>query len=238
MSLHPLFTLGERLQLCASMVRPKAKLADIGTDHAYLPIWLAKKDFIVRGIAADINLAPMQKAQQNIKRYHVQDIVSARLSDGLNAVFPIEADDIVIAGMGGEMISQIITAAPWLKNAQKRLILQPMTSVQQLREFLAAQDFAICNEQAVFEDGRVYTVMMAQYDPAGVSVDELYPYIGKLNNQTEANREYMRLRVINLEKKAHGLSLSGKEGEASELDGIILKIREIIETGQTNDSNR
>lgn len=238
MSLHPLFTLGERLQLCASMVSPKANLADIGTDHAYLPIWLAKQGLITRAIAADINLGPMQKAQHNIKRYRVQDIVSARLSDGLNAIFPFEADDIVIAGMGGEMISQIITAAPWLKDAQKRLILQPMTSVQPLREFLAAQSFAICDEQAVFEDGRVYTAILAQYDSAGVRTGELYPYIGKLNNQTEANREYMRLRVINLEKRARGLSLSGKEKEAAELDGIIQKIREIIETGRSNELNR
>jgi tRNA (adenine22-N1)-methyltransferase len=237
-SLHPLFTLGERLGLCASMVRPNAKLADIGTDHAYLPIWLAKQGLITRGIGADINLAPMQKAQQNIKRYRVQDIVSARLSDGLNAIFPFEADDFVIAGMGGEMISKIITAAPWLKNPQKRLILQPMTSVQPLREFLAAENFAICDEQAVFEDGRVYTVILAQYEPAGVSVGELYPYIGKLNNQTEANREYMRLRVINLEKKARGFSLTRKVEEAAALDRVIQEIRERIETGQCDEFNR
>lgn len=238
MSLFPLFTLGARLQLCASMIRPKAVLADIGTDHAYLPIWLAKQDLITRAIAADINISPLQKAQHNIKRYHVQDVVSARLSDGLSAVFPFEADDIVIAGMGGEMIIQIISAAPWLKNKQKRLILQPMTSVQQLRAFLAAQDFLVLDEQAVTDDNRVYSVILAQYDPAGVSVGELYPYIGKLNAQTQDNRLYMCQRVINLEKKAQGLFLCGKIEEATALCGIIEKIKEMIEKGQSNDFNR
>jgi len=84
----------------------------------------------------------------------------------------------------------------------------------------------------------VYTAILAEYDSAGVSTGELYPYIGNLDNQTEVNREYMRLRVINLEKKARGLSLSGKEGEAAELDGIIKKIREIIETGRSNELNQ
>lgn len=231
MSLHPLFKLGVRLRLCADMVRPATKLADIGTDHAYLPIWLAKQGLIASGIAADINLGPIRSAQKNIERYHVQDIVSARLSDGLNAIFPFEADDIVLAGMGGELIIQIITAAPWLKDEHKRLILQPMTSVQQLREFLADQKFAVGREQAVIEDGRVYTVLMVQYRPSGIEIDELYPYIGKLNNQTEENRAYMRLRVTNLEKKSYGLSLTGKKEESAALSMMIEKIKEMIEMG-------
>lgn len=238
MSLHPLFTLGGRLRLCASMVRPKITLVDVGTDHAYLPIWLAKQDLITSAIAADINLRPLQKAQQNIKRYRVQNTVSARLSDGLNAVFPYEADDIVIAGMGGEMIIQIISAAPWLKNGQKRLILQPMTSAQQLREFLAEQNFSVLVERAVTEDDHSYSVLLAQYDSAGVSVDELYPHIGKLNAQTLDNRVYMSHRVVNLEKKAQGLTLCGKAEEAAALLGIIERMKEMIEKGQSDDLNR
>lgn len=238
MSLHPLFKLGGRLRLCASMVRPKTTLVDVGTDHAYLPIWLAKQDLITSAIAADINLRPLQKAQQNIKRYRVQNTVSARLSDGLNAVFPFEADDIVIAGMGGEMIIQIISAAPWLKNKQKRLILQPMTSAEPLRVFLAAQDFSVLVEQAVTDDDHSYSVLLAQYDSTGVNVDELYPHIGKLNAQTQDNRVYMSHRVVNLEKRAQGLILCGKTEEATVLLGIIKRIKEMIEKGQSDDINR
>ena len=83
-----LFKLDNRLQLCASMVRENCKLADIGTDHAYLPIWLVKKEIIPKAIAADINMGPLQKAAFNIRRYSVGKNVDARLSDGLELIFP------------------------------------------------------------------------------------------------------------------------------------------------------
>ncbi len=229
MGLHPLFSLGGRLQLCASMVRPGTALADIGTDHAYLPIWLAKQGKVARAIAADIKLGPLMKAEANIKRYRVKDIVSARLSNGLDAVFSTEADDIVIAGMGGEMIIQIISAAPWLKNEQKHLILQPMTSAEPLRVFLAEQNFAVLQEQAVVEDDRAYSVLLVRYSPEKVTVDELYPHIGKLTANTEDNRAYIRRRITNLEKKAGGLALSGKDSEAAELNGLIARMKAMLE---------
>ncbi len=231
MSLHPLFTLGARLELCASMVRPGAALADIGTDHAYLPIWLAKQGRIARAIAADVKLGPLRKAKINIERYRVQDIVSARLSDGLNAIFPTEADDIVIAGMGGEMIIRIIAAAPWLKNEQKHLILQPMTSAEPLREFLAEQGFAVLREQAVTEEGRVYSVLLVQHNPEKVCADEFYPHIGKLTAETEDNRAYIRRRIVNLEKRARGLALSEKREEAAALNSLIAKLKAMLEKG-------
>jgi len=228
MSLLPLFILGERLQLCASMVRPGAAMADIGTDHAYLPIWLAKQDLIAYSIAADVKLGPLQKAQINIQRYHVQNTVSARLSDGLNAIFAPEADDIVIAGMGGEMIIKIITDAPWLKDKQKHIILQPMTSAEQLREFLAEQGFAVLKEQAVVEDGRVYSALLAEYSTEKISVDELYPHIGKLDAGTPDNCAYIRRRVTNLEKRMHGLNLSQKKEEADALGSVIIKLNAML----------
>lgn len=229
MRLLPLFILGERLQLCASMVRPGATLADIGTDHAYLPIWLAKQGLISRAIAADVKLGPLQKAQRNIQRYHVQNIVSARLSDGLNEIFATEAEDIVIAGMGGELMIQLIADAPWLKSEQKHLILQPMTSAERLREFLAQQGFAVLKEQAVIEDGRVYSVLLIQYSTEKIHVDELYPHIGKLNAETQANRDYIRRRIVNLQKRTHGLTLSGKQEEAEALRGLTEQLKVMLE---------
>ncbi len=227
--MRPVFSLGGRLRLCASMVRPGAALADVGTDHAYLPIWLAKQGLISRAIAADIKLGPLQKAQINMGRYQVRNLVSARLSDGLDSIFPSEVNDIVIAGMGGEMIIRIIAAASWLKDEQKHLILQPMTSAEQLRVFLAEQGFVILAEQAVTEEGRVYSVILAQYSPEKVRVDELYPHIGKLNAETEDNRAYIRRRIVNLEKKMGGLTLSGKEEEAAALCSLIAKLNRMLE---------
>ncbi len=229
MGLHPLFTLGGRLQLCASMVRPGTALADIGTDHAYLPIWLAKQELVSRAIAADIRPGPLQSAQRNIRRYRVEELVSTRLSDGLKSIFAVEADDIVIAGMGGEMMIQIIKNASWLRDGEKRLILQPMTSVPQLREFLAGEGFAVLREQAAVEDGYAYSAMQVQYAPEKVGTDSLYPYIGKLDAAEEDNRAYMRKVISQLEKKAGGLSVSGRQEEAAELirtaEQINMKIK-------------
>nr|WP_319488369.1 class I SAM-dependent methyltransferase [uncultured Caproiciproducens sp.] len=231
MGLHPLFSLGGRLQLCASMVRPHTTLADIGTDHAYLPIWLAKQGLVSHAIAADIRLGPLRSAQQNISRYRVQETVFTRLSNGLETIFSVEADDIVIAGMGGEMIIKIIAGAPWLKDERKRLIIQPMTSVPPLRVFLSEQSFAVLREQAVVEDNHAYSVMQVQYVPEKAVTDDLYPYIGKLDAKTEDNRDYMRRVTVNLEKKANGLTISGKKEEAAALFNTIENIKAKIEKG-------
>lgn len=229
MSSYPLFTLGGRLQLCASMVRPGCAMADIGTDHGYLPIWLAKRGLVSRAIAADIKQNPLQKAQANIERYGVQNIVSARLSSGLAAISPEEADDIVIAGMGGEMMIEIISGAPWLKNKEKRLILQPMTSAEELRLFLAHQKFEIVREQAVQDEKRVYSVQLVQYNPQMGCLSELYPYIGKLNAHTPDNRAYIQRRVTGLRKRAQGLALSGEVGQSHELLRVIEKLQAMSE---------
>lgn len=228
MSIRPLFTLDNRLQLCASMVRENCRLADIGTDHAYLPIWLAKQGQISRAIAADVNIGPLKKAAFNIRRYHVEDRVEARLSDGLNEIFPNEADDIVLAGMGGELISELMASAPWLKNGEKHLILQPMTSAGELRLFLRKAGYAVLREQAVVSDKHVYAVMLVSYQSQNVPGGELYPYIGILSPDTEENREYIEKQAAGIEKHANGLRISGKPDEAAHYDHILEEIRKLL----------
>ena len=107
--MRPLFQLDARLQMCADFVPPGAVLADIGTDHAYLPVWLCKSGKIPKAIAADIGQGPLQSAGESIARYQAQDRIETRLSDGLAAFSPGEADTIVIAGMGGELIARILS---------------------------------------------------------------------------------------------------------------------------------
>lgn len=133
---HPLFRLGNRLALCASMVREGTKLADIGTDHAYLPIWLARKGRISSAIAADVSPCRCVPRNRISAATMWRNRLPPRLSDGLRALSPDEAGDIVLAGMGGELIIRLIGEAPWLKAGDKRLILQPMTSAEELRRFL------------------------------------------------------------------------------------------------------
>lgn len=208
------------------MVRENCKLADIGTDHAYLPIWLVKKEIISKAIAADINMGPLQKAAFNIRRYSVGKKVDARLSDGLELIFPNEADDIVIAGMGGELISTIIDKAPWLKDQEKRLILQPMTSEPELRNYLQKNGFSVKQEQAVRDGERIYTVMQAEYDPENVQTDALFPYVGILQADTEENKAYIERQCNRLQKRVDGLKQSDKNAEeANQLADIISQLK-------------
>ncbi len=117
--------LDERLYLCAKNVRLGSTVADIGADHAYIAIWLILNEVCPRAIATDLRSGPLMNAQKNIFKYGVADKIEARISDGLDAVFPAEVEDIIIAGMGGELIMQIIARAGWLRDPTKHLVLQP-----------------------------------------------------------------------------------------------------------------
>lgn len=225
---RPLFSLGNRLALCASLVRPGTRLADVGTDHAYLPIWLAGRGLIRSAVACDVRPGPLSRARRNIARYAVQDVVSARLSDGLDAVLPGEADDVVIAGMGGLMMISILERAPWLRDGDRRLVLQPMTAAPQLREYLAREGYAVLAERAAAEDGHVYAAMQAAFCPEGCRCGELFPYIGRVTPEAPAGRDYLRLQARRLKKKAGGLAHCGRTGEAQRCGRLARKIESLL----------
>lgn len=227
-----LFSLGARLSLCASMVRPGSRLADIGTDHAYLPVRLALQGCVESAVAADVRPGPLSRAEENIRKYGVESIVAARLSDGLDAVAPDEADDIVFAGMGGLLVSRIVLRTPWLKDPRKHLILQPMTSAEDLRRCLSEQGFAVLRERAACEDGHVYTAMLCEYDPPNRMTGALYPYVGRISADTPENRLYLKKRAASLKKKADGLRIQGEPDAAAELDGIRRQIAKMLENAE------
>lgn len=178
--MRPLFQLDPRLALCASLVPQGARLADIGTDHGYLPVWLAKTGRISHAVAADLRSGPLKRAADNVKKYRVEALVETRLSDGLKAISREETDCVVIAGMGGEVITSILEAAPWLAEARTRLILQPMTRAEELRRYLLERGYEIVLEKPVLSQGRPYTVLLAEYTGKVEPQDALYPYLGKL----------------------------------------------------------
>lgn len=145
-----------RLQVIADQVSAGARPADIGTDHAYLPVWLLLNGVVERVIAADLRPGPLERARQTAQRYGVEERVDLRLCDGLAGIRPEEADTIVIAGMGGDTIQGILTAAPWAR--EKALLLQPMTGQPELRRWLGERGYAICRETVAQEGQRLYSV--------------------------------------------------------------------------------
>lgn len=201
---RPLFQLDPRLRLCAEFVRDGAKMADVGTDHAYLPVWLEKQGRIRSAVAADVRSGPLEKARENLAHYRTERI-TVRYSDGLREIRPEEVDDIVIAGMGGELIARILSEAPWVRQPEKHLILQPMTCAPELRKFLLQNSFAIVREEAVETRGHVYSVMLTRWQVQPPAVGELYPYLGSLQPGVPAARAYLKKQLGALRVQGNGL---------------------------------
>lgn len=200
--MHTLFTPDNRLALCASFVRDKVKVADIGTDHAYLPVWLCLTGKAVSAVAADINPEPLSRGELTIKKYGAEKLVKTRLSDGLKNIKEDEADDIIIAGMGGELIAKIMDNCPFSKNPEKRFILQPMTKCSELIKYLCENGFDILRQDTCKESKKLYTVMQVCYRGEKIPHEEDFLYLGILTPETNENhREYTELILSRLEKQ-------------------------------------
>lgn len=163
----------------AAYVRRGSVIADIGTDHAWLPIYLIDKGISPRAIAADINEGPLDRARINIPK-GMQKKIELRLTDGLSGIEDAGVNDVLICGMGGELIARIIGDAPFLKNEGIRLVLQPMTKAPYLREFLLSEGFSIIDE-TLSRDDRIYQTLCAEYVGSSENYSPLELLLGKHN---------------------------------------------------------
>ena len=221
------FKISKRLCTASSYVRDGAVLADIGTDHAYLPIYLAKQGRINRAVASDINLGPIKKAQENIAKNGLADIISTNVANGLCGIEKYAPTDIVICGMGGELIAEILRSSEYVKNNSIRLILQPMTMVKELREYLQ-NGFSTIDENIVCEDGKIYQIICAEYDGLTHKLTELELELGpkNLENKGLALEKLVFFTIAKKQKKLEGLKLGGYdtkdvEKEIKELESLI-----------------
>ena len=214
-----MFSLDERLSLCASFVRHGSKLADIGTDHAYLPIWLIENNLIESAVAADVRTGPLENARNNIIRYGAADKIKTVLSDGFKNIRSTDAEDIVMAGMGGELIVKLIDCTPWIFDKHKRLILQPMTRSNTLRRYLFEKGFDIIDEKACISLGKAYSVMCCEYDGIIREPSLEAEYIGCLGGNTDnVSKRYISNVKHKLEFRIRGIDKGSKlYGEMSEL---------------------
>lgn len=171
--------LSKRLSLIASLVNEGSSVCDVGTDHGYLSafLYLSKKCKSV--IATDINEKPLRSASENFKKLEV-DGVRLILCDGLSAIGRKDADTVIIAGMGGEVISGIIERAPFLRDNTVSLILQPTTAAKELRQFLSQNAFAVEREFAISENKKIYSVMLVRFSGVPYKIDDVQSVIGIL----------------------------------------------------------
>lgn len=185
------FKISKRLCTAASFVRDGAVVADIGTDHAYLPIYLALNNRIKSAYASDINEGPIQRAEQNIKKYGLESMIKTRVIGGLDEIEKIAPTDIVICGMGGELIVKILEKSTYIRRKDVRLILQPMTHVKEVREYLQ-NGFSTIAENIVLEDGKIYQILCLQYVGDFCPLTDIENELGKINIEKRTD-EFMAL---------------------------------------------
>lgn len=210
-----MITLDKRLSAVAALVRPGSRLADIGTDHAYLPVHLVQAEVCPSAIASDIGVGPLEAARHTVTAAGLTSEIALRLGDGLSTVSAEEVDDIAIAGMGGETIAAILEAAPFIKNSRLRLILQPMTRAEDLRRWLMNNGFSVLEEHLTRDKRHLYPVLAAEYTAAPPCADEVLIYGGFF--EAEEGRPYRQMMAEHLLRRAAGLNHSGDLVTAAKL---------------------
>ena len=152
-----------RLLSAVPYLLPHAAVADIGTDHAYLPIYLVREGLAAHALACDIREGPLSSAKENVRLAGVEDRVQTLLTDGLHGVDAFAPDHILIFGMGGELIEKILSEAAWIQTPKVRLILQPMSRAEVLRRYLSSTGFSIIGESLSRAEGRIYQTICAEW---------------------------------------------------------------------------
>lgn len=155
--------LSKRLQSVADLAGHCGTMADVGTDHGYIPVYLVSNQKAKKAIALDVNPGPLLRAREHIMQYGLEGKIEARLSDGCLALEPGEADVIVVAGMGGALMQRILAQGAGAARAAKRLVLQPQSELAAFRKFLFQDGYQIMAEDMVFEDGKYYPIIVSSY---------------------------------------------------------------------------
>lgn len=186
-----------RLKTVAQAVTPGNRVADVGTDHGYVPIYLVKNNLSPGGIALDVNKGPLEKAKEHIREEKLGSKIATRLGNGLVPIEPEETDTVVIAGMGGNLICKILKAKPEFLTSGKEFILQPQSEWFKVRKLLREYQYGIEKEWFLKEDGKYYVIIKAQpserlqEEPASsqsVISQEFQSAVGKTIDESEAEK--------------------------------------------------
>lgn len=204
--------ISKRLLCCASMVQPGSRVADIGTDHGYLGIYLLQSGAARHVIACDLRKDPLENARRNAKLFGVDGAMELRLSDGLEKILPDEVDTVVMAGMGGDLIQKILSQCPWRKREGLQFILQPQSAGNVLRRWLCEDGFEIQREEPVQDGHFLYTVMdIRQGEPAPLTPGTEYASPALLASGSPLVGNYLA-RVENaLQETVRGLTNAEKQ---------------------------
>lgn len=219
--------LGNRLKACAEYVVGK-KACDVGTDHGYLAAELLLSGKCSFAIAADINEKPLESARSTLHRHGLGERSRLVLSDGVKNVDLDGVTDIIIAGMGGELISAILSQKPL---GGINLVLQPMTKAPFLRRYLAENGFELLGETAVEESGRLYTVMNAVFTGKKREISELEALVGMLSPLEDTAKQMLLGISEKLKKESDALTASGNMEQSEHRRSLSERIKNYAENG-------
>ena len=211
--------LSKRLKTVSDLVTPCEKVADIGTDHGYVPIYLIKENICKLAYAMDVNEGPLEKAKANIAEEGLQDKIETLLSDGFDNFEDRNADCVIIAGMGGDLIVDILTRAS--KYDFKELVLSPHKRVDLVRKFICENGYKIVDERMVEDAGNYYPVIKANKGESNYSEVELEFGPILLAKKDETLKEY-----LDIEFNKFGRIISSLEREDKEVEHKYKLIKE------------
>jgi tRNA (adenine22-N1)-methyltransferase len=213
-----MITLSKRLEAIASLITPGHIVADVGTDHGYIPIYQIQQNRSPSAIAMDLREGPLQRAREHIQMCGLSDRIHTRLSDGTAALGVGEADTIVVAGMGGELVLHILTDGEEVCRSAKELILQPQSEIAAVRRYLREHAYRIAAEDMVFEDGKYYPMMRVIPVEENEMRGEELPVSGSETRGKEA---------FAVERSASGSEMRGKEAFAVERSASKSEMRDV-----------
>jgi tRNA (adenine22-N1)-methyltransferase len=224
-----------RLKTVAEFVRTGSRVADIGTDHAYLPAYLVIHNISPFVIGSDLRKGPLINAENTINEYNLENKIELRQSDGFENINPGDADDFIICGMGGTLIRDILAKAEWLKNPAYRLILQPQSHSEDVREYLINNGFKIIAEKACKDARRYYNIICAEFIGEKINKPDWYIYFGDLIfNKDECSKKITEknLKLLKVRCEAEGKYKSKEIHD--KLSKIIEDAEVIINGNQRN----
>ena len=226
--------ISRRLLSCCDYVNQNDRVADVGCDHGYLSIYLLTQGIARSAIASDVNEQPLLSAVRNAEKFGVRDRMEFYLSDGLRNI-PRDFNCIVCAGMGADTMISILEAAPWLKSAQYRLILQCQSRRPELRRYLSKQGFAIRRETLVKEGKFLCPIMEVVYGPGSILTDaQCHISPALLASGSVLLPEFYQRVTDGLRTTVMGLSRSGGE-KYEEYAAILAELKELEGSIHGND---
>ncbi len=212
--------LSPRLSMVGELVPVGARLADVGTDHAYLPAALILEGKIPWAVAADLRRGPLDRARTTVREYGLTGKAAFCLCDGLTGIRPDEVDAVAVAGMGGETIAAILSAAPWVRERDLPLILQPMSSFPDLRGWLQSNGFTIAEERLAREGDTLYTALLVRAGEMGpLSPAELWA--GR-NNRDPLRGAWLDMWIARVRRALEGMARArGELPRRRELEEVL-----------------